>query len=207
LFSISAFILVTSVFYRVLYIPTNQAIMMHKQSLIFVAGLGAAYADFLINTETAPVPTVVPAQLSAAYSALASGKPELESLLSQKSAMDAQIQSFVSTATQFEIPPEVTDPSKIATFTTIPEWYSALPKEVLDYHSKAAAAVSSVASELGAQISQAPNGTANGTLKVDPSPSPSATGGDVAPTGAAGRMAVGMGGVLAGVAALGFVFL
>lgn len=96
---------------------------MHKQSLIFVAGLGAAYADFLINTDTAAsIPTIAPEQLSAVYSSLASGKPELESLLSQKSAMDAQIQSFVATATQFQIPPEVTDPSKIATFTAIPEW-------------------------------------------------------------------------------------
>lgn len=84
--------------------------------------------------------------------------------------------------------------------------YSSLPKEVLEYHSKAEAAISSAAGGLGAQISQATNGTANGTLKTDPSPSPTATG-EVAPTGAAGKMAVGLGGVLAGVAALGFAFL
>jgi hypothetical protein len=43
--------------------------------------------------------------------------------------MNADIEEFVATAT-YSIPRAVTNPLTVATYTTAPEWYSALPSEV-----------------------------------------------------------------------------
>ena len=49
--------------------------------------------------------------------------------------MNSALRSFVATAS-YDIPAKVTELGSIETYTTIPEWYSALPSDVKSYHDK-----------------------------------------------------------------------
>lgn len=57
--------------------------------------------------------------------------------------MNAALRSFASTAT-YNIPAKVTEVGSLETFTTVPEWYSALPSDVKSYYDKSNKQVESV---------------------------------------------------------------
>jgi hypothetical protein len=49
--------------------------------------------------------------------------------------MNAALRSFAATAS-YDIPAKVTEIGSFETFTTVPEWYSALPSDIKSYHDK-----------------------------------------------------------------------
>ncbi|KAF2259921.1 hypothetical protein CC78DRAFT_590965 [Lojkania enalia] len=68
----------------------------------------------------------------------------LASLGEGKSDLD----EFLATATQFSIPAVVTDLAEITTFTTVPDWYEALPTNAKKYQEELATAVVSMQAEV-----------------------------------------------------------
>ncbi|KAF2194859.1 hypothetical protein K469DRAFT_744632 [Zopfia rhizophila CBS 207.26] len=120
---------------------------MQLTSLFFVATLSIplVYADFLVLTDPrlyAPteIPQIDPddsvkwvisvaSNIDAAWSSYKTAEATRPVHTSAQSA----VEEFVATATISGIPPEITDPTIIAKFLAVPDWYSELPKEVRDY--------------------------------------------------------------------------
>lgn len=213
---------------------------MHKQALLLAAAVGArvASAEFFLITESMPAfptPTInvddaeevrkrqrfsyIMTDIQQLASVVASLKSEAskietkyQSLLGHKSAIEAKIDEFAATATTWGIPPEATDATKQATFTTIPAWFTALPEDVQSYKKAEGSAALAIASEYisavtgGAQTT----GGANATIKFDPSPSPSKTDGiqpSVEPSSAANAKSVGVSAGLLAIVGAGFALL
>jgi hypothetical protein len=86
------------------------------------------------------------------------------SLIAQKAKIQKELASFAATAT-YSIPSDVTALANIATFTTVPAWYSALPSDVKSYYDKENAIVESILYQaVGVnQTSASGKATASGT--------------------------------------------
>ncbi|OAL44314.1 hypothetical protein IQ07DRAFT_248022 [Pyrenochaeta sp. DS3sAY3a] len=159
---------------------------MQLKNLVLAAALStAAVADFVVITEI-PTPTEIPdlsnlrSYISSLENFVTSKIGELTaslgpSALSQAASAHTALASFVATAT-YSIPSEVTQLGALETFTTVPEWYSALPSDVKSYYDANNARVQSL-------INEAVNG-ANATSGSG-SPSRSGSAAPAASTGAA----------------------
>ncbi|KAJ4325286.1 hypothetical protein N0V94_000810 [Neodidymelliopsis sp. IMI 364377] len=174
---------------------------MHIKSTLIAAALAAsATADFVVVTAF-PTPTdlSVILQLDSYISSLADYVTKAiatadPSLIAQKAKVQKELASFAATAT-YSIPSDVTALANIATFTTIPAWYSALPSDVKSYYDKENAIVESILYQaVGVnQTSGSGKATASGT------------GTAASQTGAAtkvGVLGVGMAAAFLGVVAL-----
>ncbi|KAL6705641.1 hypothetical protein ACN47E_006588 [Coniothyrium glycines] len=122
------------------------------------------------------------------------------SAVSAASSARAVLGSFVATAT-YSIPPGVTQLTAIETYTTVPDWYTALPSDIKSYYDQQNALYQSLLNEaiLG------PNATT--TSGLSGSATRSASGASTSQTGAAPDKAIAMVGagfaaVFAGVLAL-----
>lgn len=129
-------------------------------------------------------------------SALASATAN-PSVISEKAKIQKELASFAATAS-YSIPSEVTALTDIATFTTVPDWYSALPSDVKSYYDKENKVVESI-------IFQAAGVNQTATASGSASATQSGTGAATTPTGAANKVAAmgaGMAAVFLGVIAL-----
>ncbi|KAF2995228.1 hypothetical protein E8E13_002384 [Curvularia kusanoi] len=155
--------------------PTNLAVLLNAKS----------YASSLANYVTAEL-----ASLTAAADA---------SAVSEKAKIQKELASFAATAS-YSIPSDVTALGGLATFTTVPDWYSALPSDVKSYYDKNNKVVESI-------LFQAVGVNQTATASGSPSKTASGSGSSASQTGAAaGRMKVaGAAGVAAAV--LGVVAL
>lgn len=117
------------------------------------------------------------------------------SALSQAESAHTALASFVATAS-YSIPSDVTALDALETFSTVPDWYSALPSDVRSYYDANNARVQSLVNEaiLG------PNATTTGASAASSGASAASSAGAAQQTGAATEKVVGM--VGAGVAAV-----
>ncbi|KAJ8116131.1 hypothetical protein OPT61_g2380 [Boeremia exigua] len=176
-----------------------------KFTLVAAALAATAAADFVVVTDV-PKPTDLSQLLNlnsyisslANYvteelaSLTASANP---SLISEKSKVQAELASFAATAT-YSIPSGVTALAGIETFTTVPEWYSALPSDVKSYYDRNNKVVESI-------LSRAAGGNETGTASGSASATGSGT--SASQTGSANKVAAmgaGMAAAFLGVVAL-----
>lgn len=117
------------------------------------------------------------------------------SLVSEKAKIQKELASFAATAT-YSIPAGVTALTGLETFTTVPQWYSALPSDVKSYYDKNNKVVESIIAQ-AAGVNQ--TGTASGAATA------TGSGRTASQTGAANKIAVLGAGVAA--AFLGVVAL
>ncbi|KAJ4991826.1 hypothetical protein SVAN01_02676 [Stagonosporopsis vannaccii] len=117
------------------------------------------------------------------------------SLVSEKAKMQQELASFAATAT-YSIPAAVTALTGLETFTTVPEWYSALPSDVKSYYDRNNQVVESIILR-AAGVNQ--TGTASGSATA------TGSGAGASQTGAGSKVAVMGAGVAA--AFLGVVAL
>ncbi|KAJ4339884.1 hypothetical protein N0V87_002822 [Didymella glomerata] len=144
-----------------------------------------SYASSLANYVTAEI-----ASLTAAADA---------SAVSEKAKIQKELASFAATAS-YSIPSGVTALKGLETFTTVPDWYSALPSDVKSYYDKNNKVVESILFQ-AAGVNQ--TGTASGSGSA--SATRSGTGASASQTGAANKVAVvgaGMAAAFLGVVAL-----
>lgn len=109
--------------------------------LTALAGARVAQADFMVYTEppipTSAIPSFANSQDAASWTTsvflnarIAYGRFE-NSLgapyRSSQSSAASEIAAFAQTASNYSIPPEVTDPSQTPTYFSKPDWYTALP--------------------------------------------------------------------------------
>ncbi|KAL1643372.1 hypothetical protein SLS61_009294 [Didymella pomorum] len=142
-----------------------------------------SYASSLANYVTAEI-----ASLTAAADA---------SAVSEKAKIQKELASFAATAS-YSIPSGVTALTGLETFTTVPDWYSALPSDVKSYYDKNNKVVESILFQ-AAGVNQTGSASGSGT------PTRSGTGAAASQTGAAGKVAVmgaGMAAAFLGVVAL-----
>ncbi|KAF3036997.1 hypothetical protein E8E11_005239 [Didymella keratinophila] len=142
-----------------------------------------SYASSLANYVTAEI-----ASLTAAADA---------SAVSEKAKIQKELASFAATAS-YSIPSGVTALTGLETFTTVPDWYSALPSDVKSYYDKNNKVVESIIFQ-AAGVNQ--TGTASGSVSA----TRSGTGATASQTGAANKVAVmgaGMAAAFLGVVAL-----
>ena len=99
------------------------------------------------------------------------------SALSQAASAHTALASFVATAS-YSIPSEVTALGALETFTTVPDWYSALPSDVKSYYDANNARVQSL-------VNEAVNGANATTTGAGASGSASGTAANPQSTGAA----------------------
>lgn len=111
--------------------------------------------------------------------------------------MQQELQSFAATAT-YSIPAAVTALTGLETFTTVPEWYSALPSDVKSYYDRNNQVVESIILRAaGVSQTEAASGAATATA--------TGSGAGASQTGAGNKVAVMGAGVAA--AFLGVVAL
>lgn len=119
------------------------------------------------------------------------------SAISEKAKIQKELASFVATAS-YSIPSAVTALAGYETFTTVPEWYSALPSDVKSYYDKNNKVVESVLFQaVGVNQTAAASGSGSATR--------SGTAASASQTGAANRVAAMGAGMVA--AFLGVVAL
>ena len=119
------------------------------------------------------------------------------SAISEKAKIQKELASFAATAS-YSIPSGVTALTGLETFTTVPDWYSALPSDVKSYYDKNNAVVESI-------LFRAAGVNQTGTASASGSATRSGTGTTASQTGAANKVAamgVGMAAVFLGVGAL-----
>lgn len=117
------------------------------------------------------------------------------SFASEKASIQSELVSFAATAS-YSIPAAVTALTGLETFTTVPEWYNALPSDVKSYYDRSNKVVESIIFK-AAGVNQ--TGTASGSATA------TGTGTTAGQTGSANKVAVMGAGVA--VAFLGVVVL
>lgn len=119
------------------------------------------------------------------------------SAVSEKAKIQKELASFAATAS-YSIPSGVTALTGLETFTTVPDWYSALPSDVKSYYDKNNKVVESIlfqaagVNQTGTASGSSASATASGT-----GASASATGGANKVTAMGAGMAVAFLGVIA----------
>jgi hypothetical protein len=117
--------------------------MQLKSALIVTALSACAAADFVVVTarptptnlnDLLNLPSYIASLGSEVTQALASVTAN-PSAISEAAKMNAALRSFAATAS-YDIPAKVTEIGSFETFTTVPEWYSALPSDIKSYHDK-----------------------------------------------------------------------
>ncbi|KAH6644674.1 hypothetical protein C7974DRAFT_25912 [Boeremia exigua] len=178
-----------------------------KFTLVAAALAATTAADFVVITAL-PTPTDLSQLLNiksyvsslANYvteelaSITASANP---SLISEKAKIQSELASFAATAS-YSIPSGVTALDGLETFTTVPEWYSALPSDIKSYYDRNNKVVESILFE-AAGVNQ--TATATGSAGA----SGTSSGTTASQTGAANKVAVmgaGMAAAFLGVIAL-----
>ncbi|KAJ4373143.1 hypothetical protein N0V83_003434 [Neocucurbitaria cava] len=182
-------------------------------ALVAAAALSSTtVADFVIITKI-PTPTAIPDNIQSYISSLenfvTSKIGELTaslgtSAVSEAASAHTALESFVKTAS-YSIPSDVTDIGALETFTTVPDWYSALPSDVKSYYDANNAKVQSLLNEAilganatttGASVSGSKTGSATGSAATAQS-----TGG-AAPSSVAKVVGAGVAAAFVGVLAL-----
>jgi hypothetical protein len=89
-----------------------------------------------LNNPTKPrqLPSYIASLGAEVTQALASAAAN-PSAVSEAAKMNSALRSFAATAS-YSIPAKVTEIGSFETYTTVPEWYSALPSDVKSYHDK-----------------------------------------------------------------------
>ncbi|KAJ4376742.1 hypothetical protein N0V86_006859 [Didymella sp. IMI 355093] len=119
------------------------------------------------------------------------------SAVSEKAKIQKELASFAATAS-YSLPSGVTALNGLETFTTVPEWYSALPSDVKSYYDKNNKVVESI-------LFQAAGVNQTGTASGSGTATKSGTGATTSQTGAANKVAAmgaGMAAAFLGVVAL-----
>ncbi|KZM20366.1 uncharacterized protein EKO05_0006924 [Ascochyta rabiei] len=178
-----------------------------KFTLIAAALTATTAADFVVVTAI-PTPTDLSQLLNLkSYASSLAGYVTAElasftaganpSAISEKAKIQKELASFAATAS-YSIPSGVTALTGLETFTTVPDWYSALPSDVKSYYDKNNAIVESI---LFQAVGVNQTGTASGSAGA----TRSGTGATASQTGAANKVAAmgaGMAAVFLGVVAL-----
>ncbi|KAL6703517.1 hypothetical protein ACN47E_009542 [Coniothyrium glycines] len=109
--------------------------------LATLAGVRVTRADFMVYTEppipTSAIPSFANQQDAASWTTSVALNARIayarfESSLgapyrSSQSSAASEISVFAQTASNYSIPPEVTNPTVTTTYFTMPDWYTALP--------------------------------------------------------------------------------
>jgi hypothetical protein len=117
--------------------------------------------------------------------------------VSEKAKIQKELASFVATAS-YSIPSGVTALDGLETFTSVPNWYSALPSDVKSYYDKNNKVVESI-------LFRAAGVNQTGTASGSGSATKSGTGAAASATGGANKVAAmgaGMAAAFLGVVAL-----
>jgi hypothetical protein len=178
-----------------------------KFTLIAAALAATTAADFVVVTAI-PTPTDLSQILNfQSYASSLAGYVTAElasftaaanpSAVSEKAKIQKELASFVATAS-YSIPSGVTALDGLETFTSVPNWYSALPSDVKSYYDKNNKVVESI-------LFRAAGVNQTGTASGSGSATKSGTGAAASATGGANKVAAmgaGMAAAFLGVVAL-----
>ncbi|KAF1844189.1 uncharacterized protein K460DRAFT_289806 [Cucurbitaria berberidis CBS 394.84] len=145
--------------------------MQFKNLALIAAALSTAAAEFVIITDV-PTPTRLSdlTNLKSYISSLqnfVTSKVAAESIgpsaISAAASAHLALVSFAATAS-YSIPSDVTKVGGLQTFTTVPDWYSALPSNVKSYYDANNARVQSIVNEaVGATPTSGASGNPTGS--------------------------------------------
>lgn len=78
---------------------------------------------------------------------------------------ESELENFVATAT-YDIPPVVTDKYSAKYYTTVPEWYSALPSDVKTFNDEVVSLERSILADMGYAATTTPAEATNAAPKA-----------------------------------------